>query len=317
MKNIQQNFNSENIEALLYEIHADISRDNAESMDAQKSLLKTYFNKAKHYREERIKKIQERFKANGTEGRLEKQILVLSATKAIKAAERWVKSMFSGLKNTAGQKERQNQRILNILNEIDEGKTNTTDKTNLASEPIATSENGGGAVGEALAANIELKHSSEMDQEFQRRVQNDQMGNSLDRQRGAFRGQLDAMKKAKIFGKIFQVVSIIAGAAMTALTAGAASPLGAALSTLSKFVQLTVPALVQSAYQTLMRGLYSLGMKPIEDKMRMNQSRSQNANHDLHKLVQNMARDEKNYQKSQAKTQKMIDTLERAQVNSR
>ena len=74
MNIVSKNSGTENIDALIYQIHAEMAQDNAEGLQSQQSLLKTYLKQAKFFREERIKDVQERIKASGIEDRLKTRI---------------------------------------------------------------------------------------------------------------------------------------------------------------------------------------------------------------------------------------------------
>jgi len=303
MNSILKNSLPENIEALMQEIHAEVSKDNLESEETHQKLLKNYLKRSKSLRQEKIYKMNERIHSHTTEDKLKNKISELSVKKELEAVKKWVQSLFSSLKNTSDQGERYNQRILRILDDIDDGKTTVINDKSEQGNHIASKNIGGEAIGDALESQIELKHTLQMTQEVQRRVQTNKVENDIDRQKGAIRGQLEAIKKAKIFGKIFQVFQIMTNAVMTTLTTGAGSPL--------------LASLIQSVYGTVMQSLSSLGMKPIQDKMLSNQIEEKNANRDVNELVRAIARDEKDYQKSQTKTNEQIDILEMAQYEER
>jgi len=317
MNMIQNNSGLDNIDALLQEIHNEISRDSSESMSTHQKLLKTYLKRGKFLRQDKISKMRERIDVTDVKDKIKKKIPELAVSKEIEGIKKWVKSLFTKLSNVSDQGDRQNQRVLRILNDIDESKTNSVDHDQGGDVHASAAEMGGRAIDEALIAQIELKHDSEKNQEVQRRIQNNQVENQIDRQKGAIKGQLDAMKKAKLFGKFFQIFQIVASIVVTALTAGAGSPLAVALNSASKFLQMAVSSLIQSVYGMLMQALQSAGMKPFQDKMISGQTQEQNANEEMNKLIQNIVRDESDFQRSQSKTNEMISVLENAQIQKR
>lgn len=310
-----QNVKSENVEALLYEVQNKLAQDYSENCKVQQSLLKSYLKRVKFLRADKIEKMEKRLEAGDVKNKLSKRLAELSTVKDIEGAKKWVKSLFTSLKDTTGKKDRQNKRLLHILDEIDEGKSDIVQDNRENAIPLKTIANGAGAVGDALKSQIKLKYDSEKQENLHHLIQSKKGEDAIDHQKGAIQAQLEALKKSKLFGKLFKVFGIITSAVVTALTAGAGSPLGLALQSTSKFIQIAVPALIQSAYGSLMQGLQALGMKPIQTIMMNSQLYAHNAAQDYQKMLRKIIGNESDFQKSRSKNEDVIDNLQNSQFH--
>lgn len=291
----------QNIDALIQQINAEIQQESQKDAGVHLGLLRTYQKRARFLRSQTIQKIEERIKAGDVEPRLKAQIAELSMRKAIASAERWIRSIFLKTREKANEGERQTLRVLKILSDLDDGRTNTVQKGSESEGPIGATQNGDGQVGQALVAGIGALHESERHQDLRQRQQSRHVEGALGRQQGALRGQLDAIKNSKLFGVLFQIFKIISASVLSVVTAGIASP--------------AVAALTQTLYDGLMRFLNLLGRNHFQNKMETQGRYAENAADDYQALIRQIVRDEADMKRTTSGTRSLVKNLEEAHLN--
>ncbi|MBF0104365.1 MAG: hypothetical protein HQM16_03450 [Deltaproteobacteria bacterium] len=313
MNAIMHNTILEDTDSIIQQVQTESIREGHEGYKQGRAFLKLSLGRAREKRGEKIKKAAEGIRAKGDENKLKKRIALLAAQKSVKRAESYVKNCFASMKNRAAQQERLNQRVMTVINDMDEGRTRKTSSAAERAEQEQRFEGlGDEGAASVLKAEIGQMYDNQKSTAIKRSIDNEKVVQNIEGQKGGAEKTLKAMKKQKLFAGLFKAFSTFVAAAVSVLTAGAASPLGMAIASCSRLVQAVVPSLIQNGVNAILQVTGVMGSKFFEDQAKAGQDTQKNGAAHLERLVENMADEEKFVNHSERRTQNMINNLEQA-----
>lgn len=272
---------SKNIDALLYQLEAEMATSKTADAARDEILLHSYFSRARHLKNERIGKMQERLKTNNMKQSLKIKISELSLFRAIKEIEGKIKSVVSRLMTSSKEKERETSRCLEALQEIEKSKTEIL-SNNIPDSSQNMSTHGSAALNQAMGASVCQMHESQRVQEKQQSIQQTQQTNAIENQKSQVQKQLDDLKKSKIFGIFFQILSVIV-----------------------QFIPVVGTYLAMAT-----KALHQFVMWTLKNSMATHQLNEQNSAQEVQQIIKNILVQDQDIKKSQSNEEEVLQNTE-------
>lgn len=270
-----------NIDALLYQLEAEMAVSKTADGARDEILLHSYFNRVRGLRNERIGKMQERLETDNMKQSLKIKISELSLFRVIKEMEGKIKSIVSRLLTSLKEKERETSRCLEAAQEVDKSKTGIlSNNTSDSSQTLGT--HGSAALNQAMGASVCQMYESQRLNEKQQSIQQTQQANAIENQKSQVQKQLDLLKKSKIFGIFIAVLSVI--------------------------VQ-TIPAVGVYMAQGA-KFLGEVAKLLLQNSMANHQLYEQNSAQEVQQIIKNILEQDQGLKKSQSNEEQIVSNLE-------
>lgn len=275
---------NKNIDALLYQLEVEMAVTKTADAARDETLLHSYFNRARGLRNERIGKMQERLETNALKQSLKIKISELSLFRTIKEMEGKIKSVVSRLMASLRGKDRETSRCLESLQEIEKSKTEIL-SNNFADSSQTLGTHGSAALNQAMGASVCQMHESQRLNEKQQGIQQTQQANAIENQKSQVQKQLDLLKKSKIFGIFFQILSVIV-----------------------QFIPVVGTYLAMAT-----KSLHQFVMLALKNSMASHQLQEQNSAQEVQQIIKNILEQDQDVKKSQSNEEQIVSNLESSQ----
>ena len=243
---------NQSLPSLLAEVQHIQNQDAQASQNQSARELKTTRHHQRQVHQQKDDLLIKKSQAQKTETKLKlkkKQVVLDALLEKLKTK---IKQQKSQMKDALQQNEQNQQTLKRVLQEWEQGQDQISQKESLGA--LSGSSSPAPVVSEALAREVLHKHQ-ESKREREGLHQNfKKIQTAFQRQHKALSKQLEALKKMKFFKKLLRFVSAVTGPLLTAVTAGAASPLALALQKSS----LLIKGLGQSLLSSVQGGFHSL-----------------------------------------------------------
>lgn len=247
-----------NANALLYRLDSLSVTDERAGQKLNLSLIKTYMQRVRILRDEKITKMQAGLNARDIKSTLRARWEEINVRRALENAQKYLKSWLSRQSEIVDRRNKQRQRILSLLNDVEgtEQKIMAKNPDEKASYPQSI---GQAAVNNALATSQRAAADLRKTENLQKDSHHQELLDSLDEQKGAIHKILSALKKQRILGKVFRFIPTLVLPLVSALM----PPLMATLGIGNAILQSLVAKLITSAADGLMQLSAYIANRPV------------------------------------------------------
>jgi hypothetical protein len=235
-----------NIQPMIMEALTDMKQGKMKDVAMGLDAFKTLTGQIKEDREEKIEQLEKQMQAEGNEDKLKEQVGILKLSKWIQDKQHGIKDLIQDIRKDGKEMQREQKRLEEGIQVLEKGSDDLLRMDELPSQLTVPVNQ----VGAAEATVIASQHFTRLQNKLGARLQNEEVKNSIEKQRGASQGLLDALKKNKLFALAFKVFAVVVDAVVTYFTAGAGRP----------YVQALMPL------------LQKLWMKPVENQIEQAQT---------------------------------------------
>lgn len=285
----------ENIDGLMSAVELQGKSEIQDSMSQSKRGLHLIRDRLKHFRSLKLLAMESQLKATKPKDKLSARFNVLQYAKAMTSAEKWLRTASKQNHQTIQTSDRVQNRINHILSDLDQSQSGALN-LNSKDSPVAMNSTVDSL---ASAAKTEAGLVHDLNQKNLNLIQDQysEMNNSYNQAQGKVQQQQSTMKRAGLFGKLFQVAY---QTVMTAVSVFAA-PLGPIA---QKAIQGVADVLMTAA---------GTGMnKNFQNQMANQQIHEQNQNGQVSFLQNNINQNLQDGEKQAQRLNQSVMTLESA-----